>query len=117
MMEQASEASASRVAEERDALADFLKRAVEPHLAPRQDPRQLEWASRVDAAAGDQMRAILHHPHFAEELWVTNSRFENISGPAITFGNENNPRTEINLEDIACRQVKTFALDRKSTRL
>jgi type VI secretion system protein ImpC len=71
MMEQASEASASRVAEERDALADFLKRAVEPHLAPRQDPRQLEWASRVDAAAGDQMRAILHHPHFQslEAAW------------------------------------------------
>jgi sugar lactone lactonase YvrE len=59
-------------------------------------------------------QAIVIEPRYAEELWVKNSRFENISGPAITFGNEKNPRTEINLEDIACRQVKTFALLRES---
>jgi len=59
-------------------------------------------------------QAINIEPHYAEELWVTNSRFENISGPAITFGNENNPRTEINLKDIACRQVKTFAFLRET---
>ena len=61
-------------------------------------------------------QAISIEPRYAEELWVKNSRFENISGPAIAFGNENNPRTEINLEDIACRQVKTFALLRESGR-
>jgi len=70
-MGQADEEPASAVAEEGDAFAEFLKRAVEPHLAPRQDPRQLEWAARVDAAAGEQMRAILHHPHFQslEAAW------------------------------------------------
>jgi hypothetical protein len=55
-------------------------------------------------------RAISIEPRYAEELWVKDSRFENIGGPAITFGNENNPRTEINLEDIVCHNVKTFAL-------
>jgi len=71
MMEQADDEPPSRAAPERDALAAFLKRAVEPHLAPRQDPRRLEWAARVDAAAGEQMRAILHHPHFQslEAAW------------------------------------------------
>jgi type VI secretion system protein ImpC len=71
IMEQADEEPASRVVAERDALAAFLKRAIEPHLAPRQDPRQLKWAARVDAAAGEQMRAILHHPNFQslEAAW------------------------------------------------
>jgi len=59
-------------------------------------------------------QAISIEPLYAEELWVKNSRFENISGPAITISNENNPRTEINLEEITCRQVKTFALLRES---
>ena len=71
MMDQADDGPASRVAAERDPLAAFLMRAVEPHLAPREDPRQLEWASRVNDAAGQQMRAILHDPHFQslEAAW------------------------------------------------
>src|SRR5208283_1342907 len=54
-----------------DAMAEFLKRAVQPHLVPRQDSRQQEWAARVDAAVGEQMRAVLHHPHFQslEAAW------------------------------------------------
>ena len=58
--------------------------------------------------------AIDIDPHYYEELWVKNSRFENISGPAITISNENNPRTEINLEDIVCHQVPVFAMLRGS---
>ncbi len=60
--------------------------------------------------------AIDIDPDYYEELWVKNSRFENISGPAITISNENNPRTEINLEDIACHRVPVFALLRGSGR-
>ena len=58
--------------------------------------------------------AIDIDPHYYEELWVKNSRFENISGPAITISNESNPRTEINLENIACHHVPLFALLRAS---
>jgi sugar lactone lactonase YvrE len=58
--------------------------------------------------------AIDIDPHYYEELWVNNSSFENISGPAITISNENNPRTEINLESIACHHVPLFALLRDS---
>jgi type VI secretion system protein ImpC len=71
MMDRADEEPASRVVEAPDALADFIKKAVDPHLAPRRNPRQEEWAARVDAAAGEQMRVILHHPHFQsiEAAW------------------------------------------------
>jgi Pectate lyase superfamily protein/SMP-30/Gluconolactonase/LRE-like region len=58
--------------------------------------------------------AVSIDPGYSEELWVERSRFEEISGPAIVFGNENNARTEINLEDIACRHVKAFAQMRES---
>jgi sugar lactone lactonase YvrE len=59
-------------------------------------------------------KAIDIDPHYYEELWVKSSRFENITGPAITISNENNPRTEINLEDIQCHHVPVFALLRGS---
>src|ERR1035438_3891360 len=45
-------------------------------------------------------QAIVVEPRYAEELWVSNSRFENISGLAITFGNEKNPRTEIDRKSV-----------------
>jgi len=60
--------------------------------------------------------AVSIDPGYSEELWVVRSRFEGISGPAIVFGNENNARTEINLEDIACSHVKAFAQMRESGR-
>ncbi|MGO9228786.1 MAG: type VI secretion system contractile sheath domain-containing protein [Bryobacteraceae bacterium] len=71
MMAQADEEPASRVVSEPDAMAEFLKRAVQPHLVPRRDSRQQEWAARVDAAVGEQMRAVLHHAHFQslEAAW------------------------------------------------
>jgi sugar lactone lactonase YvrE len=53
-------------------------------------------------------------PGYADELWVKDSRFEDISGPAITISNENNARTEINLENIVCRNVPLFAMFRES---
>jgi type VI secretion system protein ImpC len=71
MMAQADDEPASHVAAEPGAMAEFLKRVVAPHLAPRQDPRQNEWAARVDAAVAEQLRAILHHPRFQslEAIW------------------------------------------------
>jgi hypothetical protein len=58
--------------------------------------------------------AIAIDPEHSDELWVEHSRFENISGPAILFGEEKNIRTEINLLDIACKGVKVFAQLRES---
>lgn len=58
--------------------------------------------------------AISIDPDYAEELWAKDVRFENISGPAITISNVNNPRTEINLENITCHHVPQFALLRET---
>ena len=71
MLAEEDDVPAARVVEAPDAMAEFLKRAIEPHLEPRQDPRQQEWAARVDAAVGEQMRAILHNPQFQalEAAW------------------------------------------------
>jgi hypothetical protein len=66
----------------------------------------------------DQFRnvptAISIDPGYPDELWVKDSRFEDISGPAVIISNENNPRTEINLEGILCKHVPQFALFRES---
>jgi hypothetical protein len=39
---------------------------------------------------------------------------ENVSGPAIVISNENSRMTQINLEDIHCRNVPVFARFRES---
>ena len=53
-------------------------------------------------------------PGYADELWIKDARFEHISGPALTISNENNARTEINLEGIVCTDVLHFASFRES---
>jgi sugar lactone lactonase YvrE len=60
--------------------------------------------------------AISIDPRYSDQLWVKDARFENIGGPAIVISNENNRMTEINLENIVCRQVPVFARFRESGR-
>lgn len=59
-------------------------------------------------------QAVSVDPGYSEELWIVRSRFEEISGPAILFGNEINTRTEINLEDIQCAHVKVLVQMREN---
>jgi len=49
-----------------------------------------------------------------DELWIKDGRMENISGPAVIVSLEDNPRTEINIENVVCRRVPTFARLRDS---
>jgi len=58
--------------------------------------------------------AISIDPTYSDELWVKDGRMENISGPAVIISNENNNRTEINMENIVCRSVSIFASYRES---
>jgi sugar lactone lactonase YvrE len=53
---------------------------------------------------------------YADELWAKDLRLEDISGPAITISNEDNPTTEINIENAICHRVRVFALFRESGR-
>jgi sugar lactone lactonase YvrE len=58
--------------------------------------------------------AISIDPNYSDELWVKDARFENISGPAVIISAENSPRTEINMENVICRDVPVFASFRES---
>jgi sugar lactone lactonase YvrE len=58
--------------------------------------------------------AIAIEPGYPDELWVKDARMEDISGPAVIVSLENNPRTEINMENVACRRVPVFASFRES---
>jgi sugar lactone lactonase YvrE len=53
--------------------------------------------------------AISVDPGFAEELWLSDSSLEDIPGPALQIGNENNARTQMNLENVTCRRVPVLA--------
>jgi hypothetical protein len=52
----------------------------------------------------------------SEELWMEDSRFENISGPALVIGEEKSSRTQINLRNTVCADVPMFAAFRESGR-
>jgi len=58
--------------------------------------------------------AISIDPQYSDELWVKDGRMENVTGPAIIISNENNARTEINMENVVCRKVPVFAAYRES---
>ena len=71
MMEsEETSAPAPAPAGESDTLADFIEKAMAPHLE-KSDPGRKQWLARVDAVAGDEMRAVLHHPEFqaVEAAW------------------------------------------------
>lgn len=68
MMEE--ETPAPLPADSGDALANFIEKALAPHLE-KLEPGKKQWAARVDALASEQMRALLHHEDFQtlEALW------------------------------------------------
>lgn len=53
----------------------------------------------------------------SEQLWMKDAEMENVSGPALVISRENSLRTQINVEDVACRNVPTFAKFRESERV
>jgi sugar lactone lactonase YvrE len=60
--------------------------------------------------------AIAIDPRYSDQLWVKDTRFEDISGPAILISNESNRMTQINTENIVCSHVPVFARFRESGR-
>jgi sugar lactone lactonase YvrE len=51
-----------------------------------------------------------------DDLFVKDARFENVAGPAVIVSLERSPRTQVNMDNVACRGVATFALFRESGR-
>ena len=58
--------------------------------------------------------AIDIDPHYSDELWLKDCRFEDFSGPAVKISNEKSPLTEIGFENAVLKNVPTFALFRES---
>ena len=58
--------------------------------------------------------AISIDANYADELWIKDGRFENITGPGLIISNENSPRTEINAENLVFRNVPVFVEFRES---
>jgi len=58
--------------------------------------------------------AISIDPQYSDELWVKDGRMENVTGPAVIISNENSARTQINMENVVCRNVPVFAAYRES---
>ena len=58
--------------------------------------------------------AVSTAPDKADELWISDARMEDISGPALIIGNENNARLQVNLQNVACKNVPVLASFRES---
>jgi hypothetical protein len=58
--------------------------------------------------------AIDIDPQYYDQLWVKDSRFENISGAAVVISNEKSPLNEIGFENAVLKDVPVFALFRES---
>ncbi len=53
-------------------------------------------------------------PNYADRLFIENSRFENVSGPAIIVSNENNSNNQITLRNVDCINVPVLVSYRRS---
>ena len=51
---------------------------------------------------------------YPDQLWVKDSRFENIGGPVVTISLENSPLTEVGFENAVLRNAPVFAKLRES---
>jgi hypothetical protein len=51
-----------------------------------------------------------------DDLFVKDAQLEDVSGPAVIVSLETSPRTQVNMENVACRSVPTFVLFRDSGR-
>ncbi len=58
--------------------------------------------------------AVSINPERPEQLWIKDSRFEDVSGPALVVGNEANARTQVNAENLVCARVPVFLRFRES---
>src|SRR6202789_2339414 len=60
--------------------------------------------------------AVSIDPHYSDQLWIKDTRFENITGPAVLISNDASRMTEINFENVLCSHVPIFAKFRESGR-
>jgi len=57
----------------------------------------------------DVPTAVSMVPGHPDELWLSDARLEGITGPAIVISHESNARTQVNLENVVCKDVPVLA--------
>ena len=60
--------------------------------------------------------AIDIDPQYSDQLWVKDSRFENVSLAVVVISNEKNATTQVGFENAVCANVPVFAKFRESGR-
>jgi Pectate lyase superfamily protein/SMP-30/Gluconolactonase/LRE-like region len=60
--------------------------------------------------------AIDIDPYYSDQLWVKDSRFEQVSSAVVAISNEKNATTQIGFENAMCANVPVFARFRESSR-
>lgn len=70
----------------------------------------------VRAAFEDVPSAVVVNPERSEELYIRDSRFARVSGPALVISEEANARTQVNVIDSAFESVPVLARMRESGR-
>jgi sugar lactone lactonase YvrE len=58
--------------------------------------------------------AVVMEPDIPDQLWISDGVFEDISGPAIVMSRSGNARTQVGIENVACRNVPDLALLRET---
>ena len=58
--------------------------------------------------------AISFVPGKPDQLWVSDAQFENVTDAAVLISRDSNARTQVNLENIVCRDVPVLARFRES---
>lgn len=62
----------------------------------------------------DVPSAVVMAEDTPDQLWISDGRFENITGPAIVISRPQSARTQVGIENIACSDVPVFASFRGS---
>ena len=52
-------------------------------------------------------------PNYCDKLFLENSYFENVSGPAVVITNENNSNNQITFRNVYCIAVHLYPADRR----
>ena len=58
--------------------------------------------------------AVSIAPETPDQLWISDAVMENISGPAVIISDKDNARTQVNLQNITCRNVPNIAIFRQN---
>ena len=97
-------------------LLALHRRSTRSSRASVTPPFASTWSASPSSAARSAMcpSAIEIARAYSDQLWVKDSRFENVSGAAVIISNEKNAMTQVGFANVTCAGVPVFARFRES---